>query len=138
MGGARLRRDRLGRCRSRGRAGGELCPQRVQPVREVRTVDPEGIDERERGYAVDFGQNITGWVELAIEVTVPWNAATTVRLPAPDGATRASAGGDPIWSANAGVADALPEGVWSVERVEGAVRVNIGAGDHAFDVTIDR
>jgi alpha-L-rhamnosidase len=46
--------------------GGDLRPQRVEPMRVVETVDPEAVREHPAGPIVDFGQNLTGWVELDV------------------------------------------------------------------------
>jgi alpha-L-rhamnosidase len=46
--------------------GGEMRPQRVQPVREVRTFDPVEITERDGAYLIDFGQNLTGYLDLTV------------------------------------------------------------------------
>ncbi|WP_459190755.1 family 78 glycoside hydrolase catalytic domain [Halosimplex sp. J119] len=47
--------------------GGTLEPQRIEPMEIVDTFDAEVVAEREDGPILDFGQNLTGWVELAIE-----------------------------------------------------------------------
>ncbi|MFC7143066.1 family 78 glycoside hydrolase catalytic domain [Halosimplex aquaticum] len=47
--------------------GGTLEPQRIEPMGVVDTFDAEVVAEREDGQILDFGQNLTGWVELAIE-----------------------------------------------------------------------
>ncbi|WP_436927977.1 family 78 glycoside hydrolase catalytic domain [Halosimplex amylolyticum] len=47
--------------------GGALEPQRIEPMEVVDTFDAEVVAEREDGPILDFGQNLTGWVELAIE-----------------------------------------------------------------------
>ncbi|WP_415383521.1 family 78 glycoside hydrolase catalytic domain [Halosimplex sp. TS25] len=47
--------------------GGTLEPQRVEPMGVVDTFDAEVVAEREDGPILDFGQNLTGWVELDIE-----------------------------------------------------------------------
>lgn len=46
---------------------GTLRPQRVQPVRTVTRFEPSSIEERDDGYVVDFGQNLTGRLRLDVE-----------------------------------------------------------------------
>ncbi|MFB6174126.1 MAG: family 78 glycoside hydrolase catalytic domain [Halobacteriales archaeon] len=67
---------------------------------------------------------------LRLEATVPWNTPATVRIPAPDGAALV-ANGQPV-VAGADPA-ALPEGIRSVERADGAFLVGTRAGDYTFE-----
>jgi alpha-L-rhamnosidase len=46
---------------------GDLCPERIQPMEVVETFEPEELLDHEDGPIVDFGQNLTGWVELDVE-----------------------------------------------------------------------
>ena len=47
--------------------GGTLCPQRTEPMAVVDTFEPEAVHDHPDGPILDFGQNLTGWVELAVE-----------------------------------------------------------------------
>ncbi|MFB6140795.1 MAG: family 78 glycoside hydrolase catalytic domain [Halosimplex sp.] len=47
--------------------GGTLEPQRVQSMGVVDEFEPETVRDHEDGPIVDFGQNLTGWVELTVE-----------------------------------------------------------------------
>lgn len=47
--------------------GGDLRPQRVEAMQVVDTVDPDEITEHPDGPIVDFGQNLTGWIELTVD-----------------------------------------------------------------------
>ncbi|WP_121741922.1 alpha-L-rhamnosidase [Natronorubrum halophilum] len=46
--------------------GGVLRPQRVEPMRVVETFDVETVHEHPDGPILDFGQNLTGWLDLEI------------------------------------------------------------------------
>lgn len=46
--------------------GGELTPHRSPPIQITEMFEPAAIADRADTYVVDFGQNLTGWVELAI------------------------------------------------------------------------
>ena len=46
--------------------GGALSPQRIEPMAVVETFDAEVVRETEDGPILDFGQNLTGWLELQI------------------------------------------------------------------------
>ncbi|ELZ24649.1 alpha-L-rhamnosidase [Haloterrigena salina JCM 13891] len=46
--------------------GGALRPQRVEPMRIVETFDVAEIHEHPDGPILDFGQNLTGWLEIEI------------------------------------------------------------------------
>jgi len=45
---------------------GDLYPQQTPPIRVTDRRDAVSIEEREDGHVVDFGQNVTGWVELTV------------------------------------------------------------------------
>jgi alpha-L-rhamnosidase len=53
--------------------GGQLSPQRVEPIRVTETFDVQIVDETEGGatgepgVTLDVGQNLVGWVELELE-----------------------------------------------------------------------
>jgi len=47
--------------------GGTLRPQRIEPMRIVDTFEPESVRDHPDGPILDFGQNLTGWVELGVE-----------------------------------------------------------------------
>ncbi|RDI69934.1 alpha-L-rhamnosidase [Halopelagius longus] len=47
--------------------GGTLRPERIEPMRVVDTFDVEAVHDRPEGPILDFGQNLTGWVELRID-----------------------------------------------------------------------
>ncbi|WP_436930837.1 family 78 glycoside hydrolase catalytic domain [Halosimplex halobium] len=47
--------------------GGTLRPQRVESMHVVETFEPESVRDHPDGPILDFGQNLTGWVELAVE-----------------------------------------------------------------------
>ncbi|WP_114576383.1 family 78 glycoside hydrolase catalytic domain [Saliphagus sp. LR7] len=47
--------------------GGDLRPQRTPPIRVTETLAPTDVREGDDGPIIDFGQNLVGWVELAIE-----------------------------------------------------------------------
>lgn len=55
---------------------GELTPRRSPPVRVVESFSPEGIETRDDGVIVDFGRNLTGWIELTIHDPPPGSEVT--------------------------------------------------------------
>jgi len=47
--------------------GGTLSPQRIESMGVVETVDVDAVHDHPEGPILDFGQNLTGWVELRVE-----------------------------------------------------------------------
>jgi len=47
--------------------GGTLRPQRIESMGVVETLDVDTVYDHPEGPILDFGQNLTGWVELAVE-----------------------------------------------------------------------
>jgi len=47
--------------------GGTLRPERIEPMEVVETFDVEAVHEHPDGPILDFGQNLTGWLEVEIE-----------------------------------------------------------------------
>ncbi|GCF14409.1 rhamnosidase [Haloarcula mannanilytica] len=47
--------------------GGTLRPERIQPMRVVETFDVDEVQDHPEGPILDFGQNLTGWLEIEIE-----------------------------------------------------------------------
>ncbi|UPM45181.1 family 78 glycoside hydrolase catalytic domain [Halocatena salina] len=47
--------------------GGTLRPQRIEPMDVVETFDVEAVHDHPAGPILDFGQNLTGWLEIEIE-----------------------------------------------------------------------
>ncbi|WP_164471768.1 family 78 glycoside hydrolase catalytic domain, partial [Halosimplex salinum] len=47
--------------------GGALEPGRIEPMGVVDTFDAEVVRDAEDGPILDFGQNLTGWLELEVE-----------------------------------------------------------------------
>lgn len=47
--------------------GGTLQPQRVESMAVVDTVDVDAVRDHPDGPILDVGQNLTGWLELAVE-----------------------------------------------------------------------
>lgn len=47
--------------------GGTLRPERIQPMDVVDTFDVVEVHDHEDGPIVDFGQNLTGWLEIEID-----------------------------------------------------------------------
>jgi len=47
--------------------GGTLRPQRIQPMRVVDTLEVTDVYDHPDGPILDFGQNLTGWLEIRIE-----------------------------------------------------------------------
>ncbi|WP_336339460.1 family 78 glycoside hydrolase catalytic domain [Haloarcula brevis] len=47
--------------------GGTLRPQRIQSMGVVDTFDVETVHEHPEGPILDFGQNLTGWLEIEID-----------------------------------------------------------------------
>jgi alpha-L-rhamnosidase len=47
--------------------GGTLRPQRIESMGVVETVDVDTVIDHPEGPILDFGQNLTGWIELAVE-----------------------------------------------------------------------
>ena len=46
---------------------GELRPVKCQPIRENERIEPESITRTKRGYLVDFGVNISGYIEARLK-----------------------------------------------------------------------
>jgi alpha-L-rhamnosidase len=46
--------------------GGALVEQQLEPMRKVRKVAPVAVLPAERGWILDLGQNLTGWLQLAL------------------------------------------------------------------------
>ncbi|GAL89779.1 family 78 glycoside hydrolase catalytic domain [Jejuia pallidilutea] len=44
-----------------------LIEQELEPMRKVRKVNPIGILPAEKGWIIDLGQNITGWLEIQVK-----------------------------------------------------------------------
>jgi len=51
--------------------GGALRPQQIEPMEQVEEIEPVSIDAVNDGYRIDFGQNLTGWVEIAVGDVAP-------------------------------------------------------------------
>lgn len=51
--------------------GGTLRPERIQPMRVVDTFDVAEVHDHGNGPIVDFGQNLTGWLEIEIDGADP-------------------------------------------------------------------
>lgn len=47
--------------------GGTLRPQRVESMQVVDTFDVEAVQDHSEGPILDFGQNLTGWLEIEVE-----------------------------------------------------------------------
>ncbi|WP_227379404.1 family 78 glycoside hydrolase catalytic domain [Haladaptatus halobius] len=47
--------------------GGTLRPERIQPMGVVETFDYEEIHDHPEGPILDFGQNLTGWIEIEFD-----------------------------------------------------------------------
>ena len=47
---------------------GEFRPVECQPVREIERIEPQSITEVEAGYLIDFGVNISGYVEARLSL----------------------------------------------------------------------
>jgi len=47
--------------------GGTLRPERIQPMGVVDTFDVEEVHDHPEGPTLDFGQNLTGWLEISVE-----------------------------------------------------------------------
>lgn len=47
--------------------GGALRPERIEPMRIVDTFDAEKVQDHPDGPIIDFGQNLTGWIEIEID-----------------------------------------------------------------------
>lgn len=47
--------------------GGALRPQRIQSMDVVDMLDAEAVHDHPDGPIIDFGQNLTGWVEIVVE-----------------------------------------------------------------------
>lgn len=45
--------------------GGEMQEQEVEPMRKVREVTPKAILPSDKGWIVDMGQNMTGWLQIS-------------------------------------------------------------------------
>ncbi|PSP50466.1 alpha-L-rhamnosidase [Halobacteriales archaeon QH_1_68_42] len=56
--------------------GGTLRPQRVESMGVVETFDVEAVHDHPEGPILDFGQNLTGWVELRVEGADPGDEVT--------------------------------------------------------------
>jgi len=46
--------------------GGDLEPERIEPMAPIEAFDPVKIHDHEDGPVIDFGQNLTGWLALTI------------------------------------------------------------------------
>lgn len=47
--------------------GGDLSPERIDPIRVTDEVPPDSLTDHGDAVVVDFGRNLAGWVELAVE-----------------------------------------------------------------------
>jgi len=47
--------------------GGTLRPERIEPMGVVDTFDVETVHDHTEGPILDFGQNLTGWLEIEID-----------------------------------------------------------------------
>ncbi|WP_199693845.1 family 78 glycoside hydrolase catalytic domain [Halococcus sp. IIIV-5B] len=47
--------------------GGTLRPERIEPMGVVDTFDVNAVHDHPEGPILDFGQNLTGWLEIEIE-----------------------------------------------------------------------
>ena len=47
--------------------GGTLRPERIEPMRVVETFDAREVHDHPDGPILDFGQNLTGWLELEVD-----------------------------------------------------------------------
>ncbi len=47
--------------------GGRMVQQQIEPIRKVRRIQPVAVFQAERGWIVDMGQNMTGWLEIAAQ-----------------------------------------------------------------------
>lgn len=50
-----------------GEPGGALKPERIEPMRVVETFDVDAVHDHPDGPILDFGQNLTGWLEIEIK-----------------------------------------------------------------------
>ncbi|VGO12672.1 hypothetical protein PDESU_01225 [Pontiella desulfatans] len=46
--------------------GGRLEEQQLEPMRKVRKVEPVAVWPAEEGWIVDMGENMTGWLQIAV------------------------------------------------------------------------
>ncbi|MFC6907102.1 alpha-L-rhamnosidase [Halalkalicoccus tibetensis] len=56
--------------------GGTLRPERIEPMRVVDTFDVEKVHDHPDGPILDFGQNLTGWLEIDIDDPDPGEKVT--------------------------------------------------------------
>ncbi len=45
----------------------QLQEQKLEPMRKIRTVEPIAVLPAENGWIIDMGQNMTGWLKIAVE-----------------------------------------------------------------------
>lgn len=45
----------------------KLQEQKMEPMRKIRTVEPIAVLPAEKGWIIDMGQNMTGWLRIAVE-----------------------------------------------------------------------
>jgi len=120
--------------------GGLRLREDDRPATDGVTVAPavvDGLDWTDCEVETPTGTLATRWEHASgdgydLSVTVPWNVDATVRLPVPDGerAVTVSEGG----AALGGDRDDLPAGIEAVEREDGTVCVDCGAGSYEFAV----
>ncbi len=56
--------------------GGQLLQQELEPMRKIREVHPIAILPAEKGWIIDMGQNMTGWLHLSLQE----KAGTSIKI----------------------------------------------------------
>ena len=105
-----------------------------RPMTERVTVKPSLVEDLEwvdASVETRTGELAVRWERgdggYALGVTVPWNGRAEVRLP--------KAAEAAVTESGASLAEETPTGVRSVDRRDGMVVVNVGAGDYRFEVS---
>lgn len=97
----------------------------------------DGLDEASGRVPTERGPVEVGWErdgeDFALDVTVPWNATATVRLPT-DGTPERVAAGEHVVFGTDGPSNDLPDGVRSVSETDDGVAVEVGAGSYGFEL----
>jgi len=109
---------------------------------EIAPAVVAGLDWARGEMRTPHGRLVSRWEnnenELTIDVTVPWNTSTTLRVPVEDESTTvhetgtddADGAGETLWAD--GPSESLPDGITEVAMAGDTLRVEVGSGTYRF------